>query len=42
MSRKSRFILAFVVLAGLLGYRYWRDQRAPDAIEPEPNALRVD
>jgi len=31
MSRKTRFILALVVLAGLLGYRYWRDHRAPAA-----------
>src|SRR5690606_40488609 len=29
--RKTRFILALVVLAGLLGHRYWRDHRAPAA-----------
>src|SRR5690606_32732541 len=34
MSRKTRFILALVVLAGLLGYRYWRDHRAPAAEQP--------
>ena len=28
MSRKTRFILALVVLAGLFGYRYWRDHHA--------------
>ncbi|MDG6347281.1 alpha/beta fold hydrolase [Luteimonas sp. 8-5] len=37
MSRKTRFILALVVLAGLLGYRYWRDHRAP-AAAAEPAA----
>ncbi|HTM69635.1 MAG TPA: hypothetical protein VL118_01990, partial [Luteimonas sp.] len=29
MSRKARFILAVAVMAGLFGYRYWRDHRAP-------------
>jgi pimeloyl-ACP methyl ester carboxylesterase len=29
MSRKARFILAIAVLAGLFGYRYWRDHQAP-------------
>ncbi len=31
MSRKTRFILTVAILAGLFGYRYWRDHRAPDA-----------
>jgi pimeloyl-ACP methyl ester carboxylesterase len=31
MSRKTRYILAVVVLAGLFGYRYWRDHHAPAA-----------
>lgn len=42
MSRKSRFILAFVVLAGLLGYRYWRDQRAPDAAAQPAASTRAE
>jgi pimeloyl-ACP methyl ester carboxylesterase len=29
MSRKARFILAVAILAGLSGYRYWRDHHAP-------------
>ncbi|MGN6113467.1 MAG: alpha/beta hydrolase [Luteimonas sp.] len=29
MSRKTRFILAIAILAGLSGYRYWRDHHAP-------------
>ena len=28
MSRKARFILAIAVVAGLFGYRYWRDHHA--------------
>jgi pimeloyl-ACP methyl ester carboxylesterase len=32
MSRKARFILTIALLAGLFGYRYWRDHRpASDA-----------
>jgi len=29
MSRKVRTILTLVILAGLFGYRYWRDHHAP-------------
>ena len=34
MPRKARFILAIVVLAGLFGYRYWRDHHAPADAPP--------
>ena len=39
MSRKARTLLTLAILAGLFGYRYWRDHHAPAADAQSASAI---